>query len=816
MHDGHRIADDVYGWLESPTPDAMPAAGGVLIAGWAFARDAEITQIEAVIGGQVTRVPHGARREDVHAVYPECVAAATSGFQAFVAVPDDQGAPVKAFEVVAHLSDGRRVRLFRRRAATPLGRLVRGLRDLARTSSRPRERVPATTDAREWFERTAQRELALFLKSGAYLQFPRPDAPAVSVVIVAWNRADMLLRCLRSVLAEAGVGVEVIVVDNHSTDETPRLLARTRGVLVRTQHENVGFTLGANIGAADARGDYLLFLNSDAELSPGAISAALAAFARRSDAGVVGGKLVLPDGTLQEAGSRILADGSCEGLGRGRDPHDGAFDFERTVDFCSGAFLMTPRALFESLGGFDEVYRPAYYEDADYCVRVWKTGATVVYHPGCVVTHLEFGSSPSRPAAIALQAERRQRFLQRHGDWLLSREAGPGHAPSRWPSPSPTLMVVDDAWPDARRGAGFPRAAALLRAFVDLGWHVRLYPMDGERRRVLPADDGARIEVVEPGGPAHLAQTLRAGGYEALLVSRPHNMRYVRAALGAGLDVLGVPVVYDAEAIYAARERARAGLVRPATAPDEQSARAAEAEELALCAGTRVVVAVSEPERRRFMRAGYTTVVTVGHGVDMAPTSTPFGERRGLLFVGALDAGSPNEDSILFFVRDVLPRLQDGRAPVVLTVVGSRVSTAVAALRSRTVEVLEQVDDLQPLFERARVFVAPTRFSAGIPLKLIDAASRMVPIVATSALAEQLGWTNGRELLAGDTAEMLASAVRQVYDDADTWERLRVSAFQRVGLEHSRAAFAASVRGMLSACGQPSPQAEQARKPADA
>jgi glycosyltransferase involved in cell wall biosynthesis len=208
-------------------------------------------------------------------------------------------------------------------------------------------------------------------------------------------------------------------------------------------------------------------------------------------------------------------------------------------------------------------------------------------------------------------------------------------------------------------------------------------------------------------------------------------------------------------------------------------------------------------------------VVTVGHGVDMAPTATPFDKRRGLLFVGALDPGSPNEDSVLFFARDVLPQLQDGRAPVVLTVVGSRVSTAVAALRSPTIEVFEQVDDLQPLFERARVFVAPTRFSAGIPLKLIDAASRMVPIVATSTLAEQLGWTNGHDLLAGDTAQTLASAIRQVYDDADTWERLRVSAFRRVGVEHSRDALASSIREMLSACGLSSPQAEQARKPAN-
>src|SRR5205085_6064186 len=124
------------------------------------------------------------------------------------------------------------------------------------------------------------------------------------------------------------------------------------------------------------------------------------AASRAASTGAVGGKLVFPDGRLQEAGSIIWSDGSGDAYGRGGDPASPEFNFARPVDFCSGALLLTPRSLFERLGGFDERYRPAYYEDADYCARLWARGYTVRYEPAAVAIHHEFGSVASRADAI--------------------------------------------------------------------------------------------------------------------------------------------------------------------------------------------------------------------------------------------------------------------------------------------------------------------------------------------------------------------------------------------------------------------------------
>ena len=114
---------------------------------------------------------------------------------------------------------------------------------------------------------------------------------------------------------------------------------------------------------------------------------------------------MLPDGTLQEAGSIIWNDGTCTGFGRGREIADPEVMFRRDVDFCSAAFLLTHRWLFEYVGPFDEAYAPAYYEEVDYCVRLWRAGYRVVYDPDILVLHYEFGSSSSSAEALPYSNE---------------------------------------------------------------------------------------------------------------------------------------------------------------------------------------------------------------------------------------------------------------------------------------------------------------------------------------------------------------------------------------------------------------------------
>src|SRR5262249_49150232 len=151
--------------------------------------------------------------------------------------------------------------------------------------------------------------------------------------------------------------------------------------------ENRNFLLAVNQAALEARGRYLLLLNNDAQLLPGSLRAALDTIESEPGIGAVGGRLILFDGSLQEAGSIIWRDGSCLGYGRGDNPFASSYMFRRDVDYCSGAFLLTPLELWKKLGGFDEAFVPAYYEETDYCVRLWEHGFRVVYEPAAVLMH---------------------------------------------------------------------------------------------------------------------------------------------------------------------------------------------------------------------------------------------------------------------------------------------------------------------------------------------------------------------------------------------------------------------------------------------
>ncbi|MDZ7839280.1 MAG: glycosyltransferase family 2 protein [Gammaproteobacteria bacterium] len=314
----------------------------------------------------------------------------------------------------------------------------------------------------------------------------------MSIILVLYNRAELTLWCLRSVIAAAQIPAEVLLVDNNSKDYTTELLERTEGARIIRNNENKGFLLAVNQAAQAARGEYLLLLNNDAKLLPGTLTATVRLMEEEPNVGVVGGKILALDGRVQECGSIIWQDGSCQGYGRGESAVVPEFTFRRDVDYCSGAFLLTSTNLFRELNGFDEIYAPAYYEETDYCMRVRKQGLRVVCDPRACVAHYEFASSDNREEAIALQRTNQRTFAKKHGDRLQSHYvAKRGNTlKARFAAgPNTHVLYIDDRVPHTALGSGFPRANFTVRTLVGLGYSLTVYPLN------FPNEDklGARL-----------------------------------------------------------------------------------------------------------------------------------------------------------------------------------------------------------------------------------------------------------------------------------------------------------------------------------
>ncbi|NDG13164.1 MAG: glycosyltransferase [Betaproteobacteria bacterium] len=499
----------------------------------------------------------------------------------------------------------------------------------------------------------AQAELRHWLAGSDQLDF-RPlkatgsgaTSSGISIVVVLFNQAGLTKRCLDSLLAhgqgsEILIDLELIIVDNASDDETALLLARIEGAEIIRNPDNLGFLRAANAAAQRASKDFLLFLNNDAELLPGSLEAALRRIRSDDKIQAVGGPVILFDGCLQEAGNIIWNDASCLGYGRGCAPDADEFQHQRYVDYVSGAFLLTYRARFLDMGSFSERFAPAYYEESDYCARLWQSGFRVAYDPLAAIRHLEFASSSSSDWAIAQQQKNQTLFQALHADWLtgqaklrtqsrgnsgsiasdvalkgliLRARARPPGVRVSWMKAGlrrvfekaescPRVLVLDDRVPHAHLGSGFPRSRDVLKSLDALGCHVCFYPV------TMPHDDWSAIreslpptvEVALNRGVVGLEAFLleRIDWFSHLLISRPHNMAIFRPIWEKHRSLFNnAHIIYDAEAIFTFRDASLAKLKGEILGADHVQSQLHK--ELQLASGVDCVTAVSEAEANAF------------------------------------------------------------------------------------------------------------------------------------------------------------------------------------------------------------------------
>jgi O-antigen biosynthesis protein len=646
--------------------------------------------------------------------------------------------------------------------------------------------------------------LESFLNSGATLHLPNSLRPRISIVLVLFNRAELTLACLRSIAENHSESLEVVIVDNASADATSRLLERVHGARILRNPENLHFLAAVNQAARECRGEHILLLNNDSQLLPGTIRNALATMQTSPEIGAVGGKIILLDGALQEAGSIVWQNGSCTGYGRGDNPFAPMYNFRRDVDYCSGAFLLTPRAVWERLGGFDEAFKPAYYEETDYCMRLWENGLRVVYEPTAAIVHYEFGSAESAATAIGLQSEHQALFEKRHHDVLQKRDkpATDRLLEARSRDRKRRILFLDDRVPHLWLGSGFPRAHAFVTALLDQDCFVTLYPLArfDESWDAVYADFPCEIEVMNGWGRQMLESFLRTrnGYYSGIVVSRPHNMELLAPIIEAHPGWFEhVEIIYDAEALFASRTIALRELSGEAVSEDE--ARDLYGEEICLSGIADRVVAVSEHERKSFLTHGIEHVEVLGHSLVPSPSPQGFGSRSGLLFVGAVhEEASPNGDSLIWFLEDVYPKIRAALGDIPVTIAGVNESQRIRELASPPVKITGPLPSLEDLYAQHRLFIAPTRYAAGIPHKIHEAAAHGLPVVTTPLLARQLDWTD-HELAIGGGAAGFAHQCIALYNDAERWTRLRNAALERVQADCSPNAFAKKVGQILAA-----------------
>ncbi len=625
------------------------------------------------------------------------------------------------------------------------------------------------------------------------VQLPDPGHPEISIVIPVYNQVHFTRACLDSISKTAGSRpFEVIVVDDSSQDETREFLEACTGIRILRNHTNLGFIGACNRGARMARGDYLVFLNNDTTVTEGWLDALIETFDRFPETGIVGGKLIYPDGMLQEAGGIIFSDGSGWNYGRRDTAEKPEYNFACPADYVSGACLAIPKNLWQEFEGFDPHFAPAYYEDTDLCFRVREKGYRVIYQPACTIVHHEGISSGTDETSGTKRYQRinREKFAQR---WKgqLARQPDPVPGPqairqvrrARHHHHAGHVLVVDATTPTPDQDSGSLRMCAVLKICLDMGFRVTFVPenlaWDGAYSRRLQA---LGVQTLFAPHTDSLEGWLKeyGGGLNAVIASR----HYVASGI--------LPLVrhytpharflFDTVDLHFLREEREAEL--RATAAARRAAHKTRNQELRLIrqADLTLVVSPAEKDLLESIEPG-ADIRVLSNIHDIPGRRRGFEERSDLMFVGGFQH-PPNVDAALWLANEIFPGLQERLPKVQLHLIGSRMPPAIESLSRPGIVVHGFVPDLEPFLDGCRLALAPLRYGAGVKGKVNQSMSYGQPVVATPCAAEGMYLEDGRDVLVAETTEAFIKAIERGYRDRDLWERISDG-----GLENVRTHF---------------------------
>ena len=628
------------------------------------------------------------------------------------------------------------------------------------------------------------------------LTFPSFSDIKVSIVILTYNNAHFSYNCLQSVLLNADVNYEVIIVDNHSTDTTSQLLDKISNAKLVRNTQNQFYATGCNQGAALAEGDYIFFLNNDAAITEGSLSALTNTFSKENNVGAVGGQLIYYSGLLQEAGNIMWSNGVPIGYGRSMSPHDYRFTFKREVDYCSAAALLVPTKLFSEVGGFDTAYEPAYYEDTDLCFKLRERGLKIIFNPKAKFFHNEHTSS-SFEMAKEMMDKNREIFCQKWHSLLKShhKENENNILFARSSQKKKNILFIDNRLPIAAYGAGYPRALEIINTLVDNNYNLTHFPIKKDivdtsswlETKIKLEEQG--VEVVLDDSTLEDLLHQRRDYFDIIFVSRYSAISKVLSTLEQTIP--NVPIIFDTEAIHFLRTEMMLSMPETSNLTiSKEDFNREKAIEISIINQCNHIVVVSEQEKKAILEHSQQpehNISVIGHPVEATDLPPSFNDRSDFLFVGGfLGEIKLNEHAVLYFIEKVWPTIIAAIPNARFHIVGANPPPSIAQHhRTNNIEVHGFIEDLSELYNSSKVFVAANQFAGGIPLKISEALGRGIPCVVSKLIAEQFGIQSDSCFLIGETEQSFANKCIALHTDENLWNETLAHSREFIKSTHS-------------------------------
>ena len=615
------------------------------------------------------------------------------------------------------------------------------------------------------------------------LQFPVHEQPLISIVIPVYGQTKYTLACLESIAKSTSIHTyEIIIIDDFSPDDSYNTLeTQISGVKLIKNAENKGFIQSCNIGAQQSSGEYLYFLNNDTLIQDGSIDALVGTFNDFPGTGLVGSKLLYPDGVLQEAGGILWQDGSAWNFGRYQDASLPVYNYAREVDYCSGASIMIPKKLFADIGGFDIYYAPAYCEDSDIALKIRALGYRVIYQPFSTITHYEGTSSgtDTSQGIKSYQIENSKKLFERWKSTLASHSPNGLNADNekdrnaKW-----RVLILDHCTPTPDQDAGSVTALNIMLLLREMEFQVTFIPEDNflymPEHTVTLQKNG--IEVLYSPYVTSVGQHLEEFGnrYQIVLFVRPTVVERCLELVNSFCP--------KAKLLFETCDLHHLRMLREAELEDsiekQELAMKMKQLELQMIKSVDLTILRSTAELELLKDELPINKLCVFPLILTPYNNSPsLKERKDIIFVGGFQH-TPNVDAVKYFVSSIMPILRKLIPDICFHVVGSNITEEIRILESTDVKIIGYVKNLIPYLSNIRVSVAPLRYGAGIKGKIGTAMCAGIPVVATSIAIEGMNLINGEHVLVADEPYKFATAIANVYQDPTLWDKLSSNAFE--------------------------------------
>ena len=618
-----------------------------------------------------------------------------------------------------------------------------------------------------------------------------PARPVATICIAATAPLDALHACLAAIHA-AGLdrAADVVVVDDAASGAQAALLpALVDNLRYHFAADGDGLVAARDQIAAEARGEFVLFLAPEAHPQPGFLDEIVQTFTRTPQAVMVGGRLLREDGLLQHAGLFARSAMALDDLGHLAPDDAPEFGYQRPVDALAGYAVAIRAAALQEAGGFGPLYARFGHAVADLCARLRAAGQTILYQP--VATALWRAQAPiadGAPPDLAMPDEETLRLRERLADG--------------WPDPVRFIgraLVIDDDMPQPDRDAGSVLTFEQILILCRLGYHVTFAPVHGAEPDAAAVAALARhgIALAAPPQVASVTEFLKRDGARLDLV---HIYRHANAAmLEERIRQLApaAKLVFAPADLHYLRESRRAELTGQAAPDDLRDAelRCVRAADVTIVhSGHELALLARETDPSRLVLLRWIARPT--------PPTRGFAARRDICFVGNY-RHLPNLDGVQWFAAEVMPRLRERLPQVRLLLAGSFMPDAIRALACDAIEILGWVPDLAELFGSVRLSVAPLRYGAGFKGKVATSLAHGLPVVGSSISLEGTGLSDGDGVAVADDPADFAAAVVRLYEDAGLWAAQSARALERVEALYAPAAAEAVWRDMLTRLGLP-------------